>query len=46
MSKSGNLGIFAAFHITGTRTDNGTWDTFTVAYLTGGGRSRITTPWS
>lgn len=37
MSKSGNLGIFAAFHITGTRTDNGTWDTFTVAYLTGGG---------
>lgn len=28
---------FAVFDITGTRTDNGAWDTFTIAYVASGG---------
>jgi hypothetical protein len=35
--KQTNPAIFALFNITGTITDNGTWDTFTVAYITGSG---------
>lgn len=32
-----NPAIFALFNLTGTLTDNGTWDTFTVAYVNGSG---------
>lgn len=35
--KQGAASNFVIFNITGTLTDNGTWDTFTVAYVTGSG---------
>lgn len=35
--KQTDASVFALFNITGTVTDNGTWDTFTVAYVAGSG---------
>lgn len=35
--KADNPTIFATFNITGSITDSGTWDTFTVAYVVGNG---------
>ena len=37
MFKQSAPATFATFNITGTRTDNGAWDTFTVAYVDGSG---------
>lgn len=37
MFKQADPSIFVIFNITGTLTDNGTWDTFTVAYVGGSG---------
>lgn len=37
MFQQANPAIFALFNVTGTLTDNGTWDTLTVAYVTGSG---------
>lgn len=37
MFKQSTPATFALFNITGTRTDNGAWDTFTVAYVGGSG---------
>ncbi len=37
MRKDSNPAVFAVFSISGTLTDKGTWDTFTVAYVAGGG---------
>jgi hypothetical protein len=37
MVKRSTPATFALFNITGTITDNGTWDTFTVAYVAGSG---------
>lgn len=37
VTKQTNAAVFAQFNITGTITDGGTWDTFTVAYVTGNG---------
>lgn len=33
--KQSDPSVFVLFNITGTLTDNGTWDTFTVAYVSG-----------
>lgn len=35
--KQGNPSIFSLFNVTGSITDNGTWATLTVAYVTGAG---------
>lgn len=37
MFKQSDPAVFALFNVTGTITDNGTWDTVTVAYVTGSG---------
>lgn len=37
MFKQSNPAIFALFNVTGTLTDNGSWDTLTVAYVSGSG---------
>ena len=37
MRKDSNPAVFAVFSVSGTLTDNGTWDTFTVAYVAGSG---------
>lgn len=37
MFKQSDPAVFAIFNITGTLTDNGGWDTLTVAYVTGSG---------
>lgn len=37
MFKQANPAVFAIFSVTGTITDNGSWDTVTVAYVSGSG---------
>lgn len=37
MFKQSDAAVFAIFNVTGTLTDNGSWDTLTVAYVTGAG---------